>query len=127
MAEVSITGEDLVITLKGIRKIGAFKSELTIPLANVRGVTADAGLPTGWPGFTKAPEWPGRKVLGTDFYGRYLGGTFVQDGDRVFWDVADPERAIVITLDDVEFKRLYIEVDNPDQTVLSIETALSQR
>lgn len=59
-------GDELVITLKGIRRIGAFKGEPTIPLANVRGVTADAGLPTGCPGFKKAPEWPGRKVLGTE-------------------------------------------------------------
>lgn len=80
-----------------------------------------------WPGFKKEAQWPGRKVLGTNLYGRYLGGVFVQDGDRVFWDVADPEKAIVIALGNHEFTRLYIEVADPDRAVSMIETALAQR
>lgn len=77
-------------------------------------------------GFKKSAEWPGRKVIGTDLYGQYLGGTFVQDGDRVFWDVAKPQNAIVIVLKDNDFERLYIEVDSPAQTVQLIEAALAE-
>lgn len=126
MAQVDIVGSELVIEMKGIRKLGTFKNEIAIPLTSVRGATVDSELPTNWPGFKKSGEWPGRKILGTDFYGQYLGGTFVQDGDRVFWDVAHPENAIVIVLNDNDFERLYIEVDEPEQTVKLIETALSQ-
>ncbi|MGW5053914.1 hypothetical protein [Actinokineospora sp. NPDC004072] len=127
MAEVTIVGDDLVVTVKGIRKLGAMKSELTIPLGDVRGATVDPELSTGWPGLRKLREWPGVKRIGTDAYGHYLGGTFTQDGDRVFWDVADPTKSIVISLDNPEYKRLIIEVDNPDHTVRMIEAALAKR
>lgn len=50
----------------------------------------------------------------------------MQDGDRVFWDIADPEKAIVITLRNEDFQRLYIEVDDPDHVVAMIEAATSQ-
>lgn len=126
MAKVNIVDSELVIELEGIRRLGSFKSQLAIPLSNVRGATVDSELPTHWAGFKKNLTWPGRKVIGTDLYGKYLGGTFVQDGDRVFWDVANPENAIVIVLSDNDFERLYIEVDDPQQTVKAIEAALTE-
>ncbi|WP_280466585.1 hypothetical protein [Nocardia cyriacigeorgica] len=127
MAEVHVVGDQLVVTIKGIRKLGAMKSELRIPLGDVRAATVDRELSTGWPGLRELSSWPGVKKLGTDAYGKYLGGTFVQDGDRVFWDVADPAKAIVISLSGNEFERLIIEVDQPDQAVQLIEQAIADR
>lgn len=124
MAKVTITTDSLVVTIAGIRKLGAMKSELTIPLSEVRGATVDPDLSTGWPGVKSVRDWPGTKVIGTNAYGHYLGGTFSQAGDRVFWDVAHAEKAIVISLENDEYKRLIIEVDNPDQVVHQIESAL---
>jgi hypothetical protein len=40
-------------------------------------------------------------------------GTFFQDGDRVFWDVHDPEKTVVIRLEDERYARLVIEVEDP--------------
>lgn len=54
-------------------------------------------------------------------------GTFHQDGERVFWDVHDPAKVIVIELADEHFKRLVIEVDDPEATVTAIKTAISGR
>ncbi|PRI12039.1 hypothetical protein [Leucobacter massiliensis] len=127
MAEVTIEGEELVLTIQGMRRLWSLKSELRIPLAHVRGATADPGLSTRFTGFSAVAEWPGRKVIGSDWYGRYLGGTFTQDGDRVFWDVADPAKAIVISADWGEFRRLYIEAKDPEGTVAMIEAALAAR
>ena len=127
MADITITADTLVITIKGIRKLGTMKSELSIPLAKVRGATVDPDLSTGWPGLASVREWPGTKLMGTDAYGRYLGGTFSQDGDRVFWDVADPAKAIVISLENDEYKRLIVEVDDPERVVREIESALVAR
>ncbi|SDP27173.1 hypothetical protein SAMN04487905_1035 [Actinopolyspora xinjiangensis] len=127
MADVTITDTELVVTIKGIRKLGAVRNELTIPLKNVRGATVDPGLSTGWPGINSLCEWPGTKIVGTDAYGRYLGGTFSQNGERVFWDVANPEKAIVVSLGNERFKRLYIEVDDPDRVVSTIEAAITKR
>ena len=44
MALVHIDGNDLVVVIEGLDKLWAFKSSLTIPLANVRGATADPGI-----------------------------------------------------------------------------------
>ena len=44
MALVHIDGDDLVVVIEGLDKLWALKSSLTIPLANVRGATADPGI-----------------------------------------------------------------------------------
>jgi len=41
----------------------------------------------------------------------------------VFWDVHDPQKAIVIRLKDERYARLVIEVDDPPATVAAIEEA----
>ena len=55
----------------------------------------------------------------------YYGGSFVQDGDKVFYDLKKSEDAVVISLDDEQFNRLVIGVDDPDATVELIEKALN--
>ena len=56
--------------------------------------------------------------------GVITAGTFFQDGDRVFWDVRDPEKTIVIRLEDERYARLVIEVEDPPTTVAAIERAI---
>ncbi|MCD0446526.1 hypothetical protein LO763_23190 [Glycomyces sp. A-F 0318] len=124
MARVTISGSDLVVTIEGIRRLGTLKSELTIPLANVRGATADPEISIDWPGLKAGGSWPGRRRVGTGLYGHYLGGVFTQDGDRVFWDVRDPAKAVVIELDGDDFSRLIVEVEDPGSTVESIRAAM---
>lgn len=91
--------------------------ELIIPLAHVRGATVDPGIthePKGWRG-------PGAHVPGV-----LIAVTFHHDGQRVFWDVHDSAKAIVIELDDDTYQRLVIEVPNPRATVEYIERAVAQ-
>ncbi|GLY32577.1 hypothetical protein [Kineosporia sp. NBRC 101731] len=127
MALISIENDCLVVTLRGIRKLATFRGRLTYSLADVRGATLDPDMSTGWSGLRKTHEWPGRRVVGTNFYGRYLGGTFRQGGERVFWDVAKAEKAVVISLSGQYFRRLIVEVDDPEQAVRLIEGALNSR
>ena len=117
MSEVSIQGNNLVVSMQGMHKLWALKSELTIPLTHVRGATIDPGI---WKDQPSTLE----KRYGTNLHGVYMGGTFVQDGDRVFWDVRKPENAIVISLDDAEYARLVIDVDEPEKIVTKIESTL---
>lgn len=118
MAEVTIDGADLVVTIHGFRKVLALKSELRVPLVHVVGVALD---PTVEDELPKAQE----KRTGADVPHLYYGGTFVQDGDRVFWDVRHPESAIVIRLSDEELARLIVDVDDPAAVVAQVEAALS--
>jgi hypothetical protein len=57
--------------------------------------------------------------------GVLVAGSFHLQADRVFWDVRDAAKAVVIRLTDERYARLVIGVDDPAQTVASIRTALA--
>ncbi|MFF5092730.1 hypothetical protein [Streptomyces niveus] len=114
MARVSVDGENLVVEIEGIDKIWALKSRLVAPLNKVRGVTAD-------PGAVKEPK--GLRAPGVHVPGVVVAGTFYQDGERVFWDVRDPAKAVVITLTQHRYARLVVGVADPRATVALIESA----
>ncbi|MEU7854512.1 hypothetical protein [Nonomuraea sp. NPDC049141] len=44
MAYLHVDGDTLVVEIEGLDKLWALKSRLTIPLANIRGATADPGM-----------------------------------------------------------------------------------
>ena len=71
-----------------------------------------------------ATEPKGLRAPGTHIPGVLVAGTFHQDGERVFWDVHDAAKAVVIELADEKYQRLVIEVDDPRETAERIEQAL---
>ncbi|MBL7257677.1 hypothetical protein [Paractinoplanes lichenicola] len=115
MADVRIDGADLIVELSGLDKLWALKSSLTIPLANVRGATLD-------PGITR--EFKGVKTAGTHVPGVITAGSFRVDGERVFWDVRNPMKAVVIELRDEHYTRLIVQVEDPHATIGLIEKSL---
>lgn len=114
-AEVSITGDTLVVEVRGLDKLWALKSRLEIPLANVAGATADPGVDR---------ERRGLRAPGTYVPGVITSGTFHLDGEKVFWNVHDPANAVVIALRDDTYARLVIEVEDPRATVDLVEHAI---
>ena len=68
--------------------------------------------------------WKGIKAPGTELPGVIKVGTFYQWRERVFWDVRDPDKTIVIELGDERYARLVIEVEAPPTTVAAIKQAL---
>jgi hypothetical protein len=114
MAQIDIDGDALVVNVEGWDKLWALKSRLAIPLANVRGATLD-------PGIVADPK--GVRAPGTHVPGVIVAGTFHTEGERVFWDVHDPAKAVVIELADEQYARLVIEVDDPREAVDRIERA----
>ncbi|MFI1022302.1 hypothetical protein [Streptomyces olivaceus] len=116
MALIRIDGDDLVVVIEGFDKLWAFKGSLTIPLANVRGVTADPGIATD----PKGIRAPGSHVPGV-----ITAGTFHQDGEKVFWDVRDASKAVVIELADERYARLVLQVNDPRAAVALVEKALA--
>ncbi|MGW0996398.1 hypothetical protein [Streptomyces sp. NPDC002520] len=115
MAHISIDDGNLIVEIEGLDKLWALKSRLTIPLAHVRGATAD-------PGIVKEPK--GLRSPGTHVPGVVTAGTFHVDGERVFWDLRDPAKAVVIQLADERYARLVIQVSDPRATVALVEDAL---
>ena len=122
MARVRAENGQLVISMKGMRKFFAMKSEVSVPLTSVESVTT--GL--DWKDLPKVLD----KVIGTNSNSLYYGGTFREggfwntDGDKVFFDLKRKEEAIVITLKDEEFNRLIIGCETPEETVALIQQAL---
>jgi hypothetical protein len=68
----------------------------------------------------------GIRAPGTHVPGVITAGTFYQEGERVFWDVHDPESTVVIQLKDERYVRLVIEVDDPPATAAAIRGVLGQ-
>jgi hypothetical protein len=115
MALVHIDGDDLIVVIEGLDKLWALKNSLTIPLVNVRGATADPGI---------AADPKGIRAPGAHVPGVIAAGTFHLDGEKVFWDVKDPSKAVVIELADERYARMVIQVDDPRATVALVENAL---
>src|SRR5438270_9867424 len=99
MVDISIDGGKLSLEVEGLDKLWALKSRLEIPLAHVRNVYRDPEVARNW-------QWRGIKFPGTSVPGVITAGTFYQDGNRVFWDVHDPENTMVIELDDERYDML---------------------
>jgi len=119
MSKIRVENDQLVITMQGARKFLTLKSEVTINLDSVIGVTV--GL--SWKDLPRTFD----KILGTNSNMFYYGGKFKQDGDKVFYDLKKSEDAVVIELKDEEFKQLIIGVDDPEATVELIQKALNSR
>ena len=56
--------------------------------------------------------------------GVLTAGNFYQQGGIVFYDVHDPERTVVLELEHETYKRLIVEVEDPEQTRAMIDRAI---
>ncbi|MFJ4618890.1 hypothetical protein [Streptomyces sp. NPDC088812] len=120
MALISVDRERglLIAEFQGLDKLWALKSRLEIPLAHVRGATHDPGI---------AREPKGVRTGGTSLPGVITAGRFRRDGERLFWDVKNPDKAVVIELADAEdYDRLVLEVDDPRAAVALVEGAVTR-
>ncbi|GJF27316.1 hypothetical protein [Kitasatospora sp. NBC_01539] len=114
MAQLSVVGDRLVVEVEGLDRLWALRSRLEIPLAHVRGATADPGI---------VRESKGIRVGGTHVPGVITAGTFRSGGEWIFWDVKDPAGAVVIELADERYRRLVVEVADPRAAVALVEAA----
>jgi hypothetical protein len=112
MAEIHTTDTHLTIQLTGARRVFGRWRPLTVPWSHVAGVRVDREAAQAFPGM--------RWGVASNIPGVLNLGSFRRDGRLDFWDVADPERAIVIELVDEKYDRLILEVDDPAAAVATI-------
>ena len=117
MVDLSISGGKLILNVRGADKLWALKSSLEIPLEHVAGIRADPSVAHGW--------WHGWKLAGTDLPGVIAAGAFYQHGQRVFWDVHDPESTVVIEIHDERYGELIVGVADPKGVAELIQVAIS--
>jgi hypothetical protein len=112
VTKVSITDSALTIEVQGWDKLWSLTSRLEIPLEHVIDVRpAD-------------DQVEGIRMPGTHIPGVITAGTFVQEGNSVFWDVHDPTKAIALDLRDERYSKLVIEVADPTATIDAVKHAL---
>jgi hypothetical protein len=117
VARIAIRHGELIIEVEGINRIWALRSQLEIPLVHVAGAAVDLPM---------RPDRPIQSARGAAHESQVLdAATFIHDGDRVAWNVRDCARAIVITLDDARYPKLVVEVDDPDDAVARINSAVA--
>lgn len=116
MVDVTIVGDRVRFDVEGWDKLWALKSQLEIPLAHIREVRVDPEPARGW--------WHGLRMPGTQIPGVLTAGTFCQHGEAVFYDVHDPDKTIVLELDHEHYKRLVVEVADPEATAAELRRAI---
>jgi hypothetical protein len=119
MVDLSVADGKLILHVRGADKLWALKSSLEIPLQHISSVRGDPSIARGW--------YHGMRMPGTNIPGVLTAGTFYQHGQRVFWDVHNPENTIVIELRDERYNELIVEVSDPQATVELIRGAIGAR
>ena len=117
MATVTIAGGELAVLVEGAEPPWTIASRLVLPLAAVAGAASD-------PAVARAARW--LRLAAAQLPGIVSAGAFLIDGERVFWDVRDPEKAIVIRLGTGCYASLVVEVADPAGTVALIERAIAR-
>ncbi len=101
---VAVTQESnrVLFEVVGLHKLWAFKGRLDIPRAHILGARIDDKVVRRW--------WKGIRLLGTWLPGVITAGTFYRDGKWLFWDVSNPNKAVVIDLEQEKYAQLIVEV-----------------
>ncbi len=117
MVDLAVSEGKLLVNVRGADKIWSFKSSLAISLEHVAGIRIDSTVVKSW--------WHGLRLPGTNVPGVITAGTYYQDGKKIFWDVHNPNRAVVIELRDESYDRLIVEVADPEAAVALIASVAS--
>jgi hypothetical protein len=128
MVETVIDKDMLRVRARGTHKLLAFKNSIEIPLRAIRSVKADPA---------RAKHAHGIRFPGTRVPGVLTAGTFRDGARKIFWDVHNPNKAIVIELSNPSdpksdemlrrnrYDELIVEVPNPTESVEQITRAIA--
>jgi hypothetical protein len=116
MAHVVIEQDHLTIGITGLDRVLAFRSELRIPLAHIRGVEVRPPEALSW--------FHGLRMPGINLPGVVTAGTFYTGDGRVFYDMHDPHQTIALELDHESYRRVIVQVDDPEAVAAAIQSAL---
>jgi len=107
MVDLVQKNHQFIFEIRGIHKLWALKSKITVSKENIIKAYQNEKEFTFWKGI-RAP--------GTEIPWLIAAGTFYKKG-RNFWDVSNKKKAIVVELQDHCFKKLIIEVENPEAVI----------
>jgi hypothetical protein len=118
MVNVRIEDGRAIFAVEGSHKLWAMRSQIEIPLAHITNVEVNHEQVGNW--------WHGFKLIGTDMPGLFAMGTFYYHGELVFWDVLDTTKTIIVSLDHERYKKLIVEVADPNSTAATLNEAANR-
>jgi hypothetical protein len=119
MVAVNILSNSVAFEVEGWDQLWTLRSRLDIPLMHITSADHDPEQVGRW--------WHGWKLLGTELPGLFAAGTFYYHGELVFWDVSDPASTIIVSLNHERYKKLIVEVADPESVVSRLRTAIARR
>ena len=117
MVDITVSHGRLRIHVRGWHRLWTLASELDFPLTHVKSIRQDPGPTLDW--------WHGLRLAGTWIPGVLAAGRFYDCEGGVFYDVEDPERTVVVELEDECYRRLVVDVKDPAATVVRVQQALT--
>jgi len=114
MPVLELTKNELVVHLRAWEAVLSLHRSIRVPLAHVRGATADDGY--------RGREL-GLRAPGTGLPGVLHAGTFYKNGDRQFIFIARKTQPVVIELADEKWKRIVIGVADARRTAAEVSSA----
>lgn len=109
MVTITRQGDDYHFEVEGWHKLWSLKSQLRIPIENVLRAYQNPEELKGFKGI-RAP--------GTHIPSLITAGTYYPlEGGKIFWDVVNQENAIIIELQDDNYKKLIVEVADPAEAI----------
>ena len=115
MVNVSVEDGRAIFAVEGMHKLWSMRSRIEIPLDHITNVEVNHEQVGNW--------WHGFKLIGTDMPGLFAAGTFYYHGEMVFWDVHDTTHTIIVSLDHERYKKLIVEVADPQSTAATLNAA----
>jgi hypothetical protein len=118
MVDIFFISDTMILEVEGMHKLWAFRSRIEVPAADVIAVRLD-------PRAASLPQ--GKRSPGTHLPGKITAGTFVEEGRTTFWDVKNPQDALVIDLKNPTYQRFVVEVEDPAITCNTIRQVIEAR
>jgi putative transcriptional regulator len=115
MVQLEIKGNEVIITKNANGNFWALKNEMTIPIKNIKSASIAEKISHN----IGTNQWG---LYSDDFSFDYNGGAFLQNEEKIYWDIDDITKIIQI-----EFKsgtKLIIEASDPQTAVRNIRAAI---
>ena len=117
MTTVEVVGDELVVTMQGLDRFWSLRRRICVPLAHVRGATADPGMDR---------ESAGLRSPGTHVPRVITAGSYRKDGAWTFWNLRSSQQAVVVELTGERFTRLVLGVPDARAVAERVERALTR-
>ncbi|MEK6646794.1 MAG: hypothetical protein AABY84_09005 [Candidatus Firestonebacteria bacterium] len=113
MVEILIKSDKVIISILGLHKLLACKSQIELTRKNIKSVKhLDRYL--------KPPFW---RIPGTYIPWVIIAGTYYGRKRKEFWDVIpNSGKGIVIDLENDKYTKVVVDIENPVVTIKEIQT-----